>query len=412
MSDKNEGETSTSLIRQNPPFPSEALRDFLRLLDRFPALRPLVEDVLQFLVVLDASQVQAELRWRVGSRRDPSARSSLQELIESGVVIAVAPTRLKEEIDENLLRIASEHDASVETVMTEWKRFERLIRYYSPRTEIRPSVACPDSDDVAYLQTWDQTGADFIWTRDRHFVVTNPPDMMAGLDSSLRDYARAKSILVGVKVGSGLAVVCSLEVLIALGRVIIEGIQRIPPMIKVYIGLAIVGLLLHPKSRECLLGWLKQALALVERAKPVLASLSHDAFRELSSVVDKAKNAEQTIRAALPVVAKRRASALVMTRAVCLKAGGPLQLAEIERRVRSAGYTTRARNFAAYLKRILRKNPEFVEMSDGQWALQTDEAAVMPPGRGKRRKLCYNAKGRSGSFGMRAPLPVLPTSTT
>lgn len=412
MSNKNEGKTSTSLIRQTGPFPSEALRDFLRLRDLFPLLRPLVGDVLQFLVVLDASQVQGELRWRVGSRRDPTARSNLQELIESGVVVAVAPARLKGEIEGELPRIASEHVVSTETVIAEWKRFESLIRYYSPRTEIRPSVACPDPGDVAYLQTWDQTGADFIWTRDRHFVVTNPPDMMAGLDNSLRNYARATSILVGVKVGSGFAVVCSLEVLVALGRVIIEGIQRIPPVVKVCIGLAVAGLLLHPKSRERLLGWLKQALTLVERAQPVLASVSHKAIKGLSSVADTAKSAEQTIRAALPAVTKPRAPALVMARAVCLKAGAPLQLAEIERRVRSAGYTTRARNFAAYLKRILRENPEFVEMSAGLWTLHTDEAAVMPPRRGGRRKLCYNAKGRSGSFGMIAPLPMLPRSTT
>jgi hypothetical protein len=223
---------------------------------------------------------------------------------------------------------------------------------------------------LPYIQTRDQIAADFIWTRDSHFLETNPPDMAGGLDNSLRDYARATSILVGVKVGSGFAVLCGLEMLAALVRATFEGIQKIPPKLKVCIGLVVMGLLLHPKSREHLLGRLKQGLALVDKARPVMVSISRDAIKELVSAAQRAKDAEQTIRAAIPTVVKPRVPAVVMARVVCLKAGEPLPLAEIEKRVRNAGYSTRARNFAAYLKRILRQNSEFIEISSGSWTLR------------------------------------------
>jgi hypothetical protein len=372
MSETTKGKTQTAAIGRARIFPSDTLQDFLHLLDHFPALRPLVGEVIQFLVVLDASSVQGELRWRLGSRRDSSARSSLHELIEAGVVIAAAPSWLKIEIEEDLPLIAAELGVRVTTLRQEWTQFEAMIRYFRPRADIAPSVPSADPKDVPYIQVRDQIAADFIWTRDTHFVETNPPDMAGGLDSSLRDYARATSVLVGVKVGSGLAVLCGLEILTALGRAAIEGVQKIPPIIKACIGLTIVGLLLHPKSRERLLGWLRQGLALVERAKPVVASLSRDALKELSSAAQVAKNSEQAIRAAIPAaITKTRVPAVVMARVVCLKADEPLPLAEIEKRVRSAGHSTRARNFSDYLKRILRRNSEFVETSTGLWTLRT-----------------------------------------
>jgi hypothetical protein len=373
MSDATKGKTSEAAIRQTRIFPSDTLRDFLHLLDHFPAFRPLVGEVIQFLVVLDASSVQGELRWRIGSRRDSSARSSLHELIEAGVVIAAAPPWMKMEIEEDLPLIAAELGVPVTTVRQEWTQFETMIRYFRPRADIAPSVPCSDPKDLPYIQTLDQIAADFIWTRDSHFLETNPPDMAGGLDNSIRDYARATSILVGVKVGSGFAVVCGLEILAALGRAAIEGIQKIPPILKVCISLAIVGLFLHPKSRERLLGWLKQGLALVEKARPVVVSVSRDAFKGLVSAAQTARSAEQSIRAAIPTVVKSRVPAVVMARVVCLKAGEPLPLAEIEKRVRSAGYSTRARNFAAHLKKILRQNSEFIEISSGLWTLQAAE---------------------------------------
>jgi hypothetical protein len=112
--------------------PSDALRALLDLRNEFPFFRELLGDILQTVVVLDASAIQGELRWRLGARTNPTARTGLHEAIDSGVVIAFAPTFLRREIDKYLLLIASETGATFETASAEWERVQSLIRFYAP----------------------------------------------------------------------------------------------------------------------------------------------------------------------------------------------------------------------------------------------------------------------------------------
>jgi len=351
---------------KTPVFRSDVLRPLLDLLDVFPTLRMPIGEVLRFLVVLDASQVQAELRWRLGSRRDPCARSALHESIEAGIVMPVAPCWLKTEIEEDLPLIAAELEVPLAKVKEEWAQFETLIRFYRP-SETRTTLACPDPKDLPYIQTHDQIRADFIWTRDRHFVETNPPDMSCGIDARLREYARATSVLVGVKVGSGVALLCGFEAIAALTKIITNAIRRMPPSLQVVVGLLAAAFLVHPQSREKILGWLKNGLALVERAKPFLLTVAEN-FAEATVA---AQRAEETIRATIPPLQRTRVPVVVVARQVCLRAGEPLSLSEIHSRVLRAGYTTRSQTFSAYLKRVLRTNHEFVEVSVGNWMMRT-----------------------------------------
>jgi hypothetical protein len=55
--------------------PSDALRPLLNIRDEVPAFRQLLKDIIQIVVVLDASAVQGELRWRLGSRINLTART-------------------------------------------------------------------------------------------------------------------------------------------------------------------------------------------------------------------------------------------------------------------------------------------------------------------------------------------------
>src|SRR5260370_41235054 len=81
---------------------SDALRALLDLRDEFPLFRQLLDDVIQIVMVMDASAIQGELRWRLRRRTKPAARTGLHEAIEAGVVIAYAPIFLKQEIENYL----------------------------------------------------------------------------------------------------------------------------------------------------------------------------------------------------------------------------------------------------------------------------------------------------------------------
>src|ERR1700674_3086742 len=96
------------LRKLRPLSRSDALPGFRRLLVHLPAFREAFGDLVQIRLVIDASIVQKELRWRIGSRRDPDARSGLHEAIDSGTILAFAPMALKQEIEQHIDEIAQD----------------------------------------------------------------------------------------------------------------------------------------------------------------------------------------------------------------------------------------------------------------------------------------------------------------
>ena len=60
---------------------SDALRALLDLRDEFPLFRRLLDDIIQIVMVLDASAIQGELRWRLRRRTKPAARTGLHEAV-------------------------------------------------------------------------------------------------------------------------------------------------------------------------------------------------------------------------------------------------------------------------------------------------------------------------------------------
>jgi hypothetical protein len=71
------------------------------------------------------------------------------------------------------------------------------------------------------------------------------------------------------------------------------------------------------------------------------------------------------IEAAFPPPVK---TTLIMhARAVSIMAKGPLSLVEFERRIRQDGYKPRSSNSRTYLRRLLLKAPDFVQIAPGQW---------------------------------------------
>jgi hypothetical protein len=362
-----EQEKSPTIVR------SDSLRHFLELLEGMPGIRPLIGTIFQVLVVLDASYIQGELRWRVGSRRDPDARTSLHEAIVSGAVLAFAPTFLNREIEKYIPEIAEQSGVSEASVTQEWELLKPLIRFYEPLAG-KPSLDCLDPKDAPYAHTLEELDADFVCTRDGHFVAMGLPVMPAGFDRVLRDYARATSVLLTVKLGSGFAMVCGFEIISALATVAVDAIRKLPPIVKILLGASLALALINPTSRDKIVGLLKKLSGRLQAARPVLVSLSSEAARTLASYLQVAKATGKTIADAVPV--RGKLSVLRHACLVCMKADGPLSAIEISRRIRNSGYTSRSRNFPAYVRRVMRNDPRFVANSAGLWLLRGQAIAA------------------------------------
>jgi hypothetical protein len=345
--------------------PSDALRALLNLRD-VPLLRPLLEDIIQIVIVLDASAVQGELRWRLGSRINPTARTGLHEAIDSGAVIAVAPVFLRQEIEKYLPLIASEEGVSGEAANAEWERIQRIIRFYAP-TGDSAEFALVDPKDSPYALTARELDADFVRTSDQHFVRMGVPVIEPDLDHVLRDYARATSVIVTVKLGSGLALTFGIQAFVEAIQGITEMIRKLPPAVKLILGALLVIALLHPTSREKLAQWLKKIWERLRKTKPVLVSISQGAVKHLAEAAKNSRTTGEAIKSRLPVRGKQ--TALSHVRLVCLRSKEPLAADMIARRVLANGYSSRSKNFTAYVSRLLREDGRFVK-ADGLWMLR------------------------------------------
>lgn len=347
--------------------PSDALRSLLELRNEYAGFRAFLTEIIQIVVVLDASAVQAELRWRLRSRTEPTARTALHEAIKSGAVVAVAPLFLKEEVEKYIPRIATEFGIAVKLVETEWLLIQPLIVFYQPIGD--PSrFALVDPKDADYALTARELDADFVRTNDAHFARMGLPVLGPELDAVLRDYARSTSVLVTFKVGSAFVVTIGVEVFVAALRAIAAGIRSLPPAVKALLVLAAGIAVLHPKSRQILSECLKGIWERLRGMHPALVSIARPALEHLAEAASTSHTTRKAIESRLTVRAKQ--TALSHARVICIRAAEPLSTAEIARRILANGYASRSKSFPSYVRRLLRSDRRFVVGLDGLWSLR------------------------------------------
>lgn len=351
-------------------FPSDKLSDLRRLIEAFPALRPILKELIQIWFVVDASIIQGELRWRLGSRINEKARSSFHECIESGLFVAVAPIHLKAEIQEHLAEIACDENLPLAKAEAEWATVQEHLHFYQPKSSSVKDIPIVDPDDLPYKLASDELGFP-IYSPDRHFQKMDVPLIAVCLDLTARKYARAASIRVGIAVHSTITVMFAVEAVAAFCRMI-KGIvsifARLPKWVQFSVVGLLAGLIIHPKSRAKLISWIQRLCEGAKEIKPELLS----SIAQLMSVFAQASSVEQQtgeeIRSVLPPIKKR--SALMHVRAAFITTDGPLSIVELEKCIRKQGYLSRARNLKGYLRRVLIKSGQFFEVSPGLWSLK------------------------------------------
>lgn len=346
-------------------FRSDKLPMLLRLAQSISAFSPFIRDFVKFRIVLDASAAQEHLRWLLGKRTNPSATTSLHEAIVSGVVVAFAPSYIETEIIEHEEEIAADTGTTVAEVHRLWLVIRESLQLYPMNVvpeEVRQLV---DHDDEPYRVVRQQIGARAIFTRDPHFKTMGEPVVMEKIDVALRDYARASTIKIGVVLGSGMAFAVSFEMVPMLLRMLksVAGwFSRQSPTTQIAIICGLLILVVHPKSRAKFVNaW--QSMA------PVLTDLAMEAVARIVSEADEAnRDASSRLRvieAAFPPSVK---TTLIMhARAVSIMAKGPLSLVEFEHRIRQDGYKSQSPNSRSYLRRVLLRSPEFLEVAPGRW---------------------------------------------
>jgi hypothetical protein len=343
-----------------------SIREFVAAL---PELQLLVEQqILQIRTIVDANIVQGELRWRVGSRRNPHARSGMEEAIDAGVLVLIAPNFLKSEIGKYLPKIARDANTSLSEVEQEWRLFQTKLHFYEP-SSCTPDGFVVDPKDMPYKAASDELRLP-VYTRDKDLTSMGAPVLWVCIDAACRDHARAASIALGFTMGFTGSVIVGVQALRAVLQTIkslLDGFKQFPPWVQIFIAGALAAVLAHPKSRARLWQSLKSAYSSVCVAKGPLLDGLMVLVEQIACAQSETDRTRREIQSVLPPAEK--APALVLARRICVLSTGPLTIEEIAWRMRSAGYLSRAKNFGGYLRRVLRESGQFVEVSHGFWRL-------------------------------------------
>lgn len=346
------------------------LRDFLSM---SPQFREIFGDLLELRVVIDANIVYGELTWRLGKRRNPAARSALHEAIDSGTIVAFAPPVLEEEIRQHIGEIAERAKVPVSRALQEWQQFKLLLHFYDPEPLTQAGADPVDPEDLPYKLVCEQLGAQAVYSRDRHLQDMGAPVIRLQLDLTVRDYARASSVRLTISVGATFSVIIGFGALVGLFQACVQILKQLPTPVKLILLVGALVVVVHPKLRAKVADFFRSFSSQLDGLKPALRDALGDLLTQATIANATAKNAYAEIQSILPPT--RKVSAVVRARAICLLNKEPLSLQEMEVRMRKEGYVSRSQNFTAYLRRVLRKDKRFVEVSPGRWTVRAERLA-------------------------------------
>ena len=354
-------------------YPSDLLEMFAGFLRRVPAAAALAREIIQLRLVLDASFVQQEIRFLLRKNK-PEARSSLQEIIDAGIVIALAPSFLKVEIEKYVSKISADTGKTVEEVREQWRQLRLRIHFYEPHHLEDPAAAI-DPKDVPYKIAWQELGADAVVTRDPHLEQMGVEVLSDFPGNILRDYARSSSMSIGITVSSGLVITISCGAFWGAYKLLKKSLNMVtdlPLWAKLLSVAAIAVVFANPSARLKVLDFWTGFRDKFAGLQPGIV----DGLDTVAMAYIKAREDAMAGRAKLDrmLPKQRRPTAIQHARIICVAANGPLSITEIASRIRAAGYVSKAKDFPRYVARQLRISGQFKEVGRGLWALQKQSA--------------------------------------
>lgn len=360
------------------PVPSDILSPLRDLFSHLVAVNSgwaaVLDMPLQIRVVIDANKVLADLVWMVRDRRTPSARNALQEGIDSGTVVAFVPLQLREEVEEHIPEFAKEKGLDVQQLRQAWESYQPCLRFWNVGPlPFKDDGSTRDPTDLPYTTLATQIGAVAIVSSDKDIPAMGWQTIGREVELPLRDYARAASCVLTLQLGGTFVTIVVTDSALWLLRELIvplaQSFARLPVSVRL-VALAGVGTAvgigaLHTYSRAMMGAKLAQCYDVLRLLGPMLASM----LRTLAGESMLAAAAQRKVEHELPrLTSPQRTPLETLAFSVCVAAGEPLTLHQIERGVLRGGYASKSQYRRDYLRRVLRKSPRLVCGTDGLWS--------------------------------------------
>lgn len=354
-----------------PRIPSDYLASLRILRDCSPGLSPFVQGLQRIRLVIDASFLLSDLIWLVKKRKEPSARTAFKEVLASGTILAIAPVTLRQEVCEKIPLIAVREKISEAQLREEWDSYQPFLHYvvedHRGSSIAVGAESVRDPNDLPYIYLYDSTDAAAVLSLDKDIAAMGAPTVGFDVIIHLRDYARSKTVEVSFLVCGATIGGASLQGAMELFAGLARGVAQLPDWAKLL--LVIGGLLavFHPGIRSAIHDfWVnvwQQLKPLFDTVGPAVLQLVYALNLEKEKAIQSWNAANAQLKPRKRITLKQYAVS------ACLEAGTPITLQEIEAKVRSYGYSSRAKSMMGYLTRILRQDSRFVSFEDGRWAI-------------------------------------------
>lgn len=355
--------------KQEPYFiASDQLKKMRELCVLWAGLRPLLSGLAQMRFVLDTNIVISDLLELAKPHKVANYRTALQELMASATVIAYAPNYLKKEMDQRWPGVAADKGISSEVAAQLWEDYQSGLRFCEVVVdERRAHFKAQDPKDWPFLVLAEHIGAHAIVSKDRDISAMGGQAVTIDFCVILRDYSRHKTVEVAIQIGSVVltsAAIGTIVLVVKVIQMVLAGIMRLPPLLQLIIVVGTIWALADDKRRTALVAMVRLWWSGLAQTLADPISRAFDNFGEAAAL---ALKTSRHVDEKLGV--RKRVALRILIRATLTGEPSSLSVREIERRVRMAGYSTKAQNLQAYIRRVLRQEPAFRQVAGDKWRL-------------------------------------------
>ena len=338
--------------------------------DMIPYLRDLIGKPVHFRVVIDASIVYSELLWILEGRNKPEARTKLQELIDSGTIIAYAPYWLENELKEHFAEISRKTGVSEKAVRLEWFNYRERIQPHDPKGSLPKKVSMPDEDDHDYAVTFSEVAANAIYTEDKGFSEAGFPTVDKEIVIYLHKYSRESVLFYSISYGG--VVIASLtgtaiEGIIKSLPMIASTISRLPAAVKIIFVLSLFVIIANPSFRKKAITFFSRIALEAAELLDIIAAQAQD---RMQRALEGKHKAEEALNRITPNFCRAKAPVWRQALMILREQKELIATEKMATLILDFGYVTRAKNFVDYVQRVLREKPYFVQIKPRIWALR------------------------------------------
>lgn len=235
----------------------------------------------QFQLVVDANIILGDLIWLVSKRSNVSAKTQLMETIEAETVDIYAPPVFFDEVEEKIPLLAKEKGLDEMLMYEHWAVYRTKIKLASPDPEkVEELRGGKDPDDAEYIALERTIGASGVISKNHDIRLMGGNQISVVCITHLRNYSRATSIELNIKVNGVLFANISIATIRALfegGKVLINGIGKAPDWVKLALLAGGLFVVLHPGARAAVANGLKTVLQGIGEATPTIIALIAEA---------------------------------------------------------------------------------------------------------------------------------------